>query len=310
MRFRVALVTETSKKFLNQTKLCLYSLRKNAGGLSNVPVTLITNSEPLSLAEQLFFKDHFSPIEFKVAPRLGAILHTSKLNCFYSIEPSEYDILIYMDCDTVVRKPLDNIADPIRNNRNQFLCRRGGLTDRNRFVDFDKLVSRFCGKAANNKVLYQNQSEWPMFNSGIFVASSEAVNQIRRDAVEFSYILYNQWQRIDALESLLPLKCLYKLKLIPSRQQILESWPIEQGALALSCIKAGIAVGYLEERYNSWGNLDFNILHCFKSAYKFDRETMFADNSKSWLDLYSKSELLGKVFLAETIIKFKNEISI
>ena len=40
-------------------KLCLFSLRKNGGALSDVPVTLITNSEPLPRHETDFFETHF-----------------------------------------------------------------------------------------------------------------------------------------------------------------------------------------------------------------------------------------------------------
>jgi len=200
LRLQVALVSETNRAFINQTKLCLYSLRKNGGVFSQAPITLITNSEPLPLEEELFFREKFSPIEFRIAPRLGGIVHTSKLNVFYSIDPSSYDILLYLDCDTVIRKNLDIMLDPIVKNGVQFLCRRGGTTDRNRFVDFDMFVHRYCGKVSNGKILYDQQEEWPMFNSGVFLVTSEAVMQIRRDAIEFSYLLYNQWHRIDAFE--------------------------------------------------------------------------------------------------------------
>jgi len=85
--------------------------------------------------------------------------------------------------------------------------------------------------------------------------------------------------------------------------------PIEQGAIALSCIKAGVSVGYLDEVYNSWGNLDFRILHCFKSAYKFDRAEMYSESANGWLEEYARSDLTGKVFLSEIVREFKREVS-
>ena len=303
MRIRVGIVSETNSKFLNQVKLCLYSLRKYGGPLAGTPVTLITNSDPLRPSEESYFTTHFSPIEFKTAPRLGAIPHTSKLNVFYLIDPSSYDALLYLDCDTVIRKPLDEIVEPIEKNEADFVCRRGGETDRNRFVNFDKLVSRFC-EGGGAKISFDGKPEWPMFNSGVFAASSEAVRRIRRDAIEFTYSIFNDFGRVDAVESLPIISLLIRGGLLPSRQKVRQSWPIEQGALALASIKAGLRIHYLREEYNSWGNLDFHVLHCFKSAYRFDRESMFASPGAEWIEEYSTSDLPGKVFLAATIREF------
>jgi len=63
----------------------------------------------------------------------------------------------------------------------------------------------------------------------------------------------------------------------------------------------------LDEIFNSWGNIDFSILHCFKSVYKFDRKKMFTKDIEVWLIQYSKSKLLGKIFLAEMIRGFIKE---
>ncbi|MBX9686424.1 MAG: hypothetical protein K2X27_06950 [Candidatus Obscuribacterales bacterium] len=310
MKIHLGMVSETTSSFLNQVTLCLFSLRRNGGALSDIPVTLITNNDPLSEDVASFFRKHFSPIEFRTFPRLGAIAQTSKLSVFYAIDPSEYDVLMYLDCDTVVRKSLDNILDPIRSGEAQFLCRRGGLTDRNRFVDFDSLVTRFCGTEAAGKIVYEGEKEWPMFNSGVFLASSEAVRAIRRDAIDFTYSIYDEWLRISGVEGLPVLRKLFRLNLLPSRQKVRESWTIEQGALALSCIKAAVPVQYLDEIYNSWGNLDFRILHCFKSAYKFDRAEMYSPNAETWLSDYSNSDLLGKVFLAEMVRALKVKLDL
>ena len=305
MRLRLGLVSETTDKFLNQVKLCLFSLRKNGGALKNVPVTLITNSEPLDINEKRFFKKHFSPIEFKTMPRLGAIPHTSKLNVFYAIDPSTYDVLIFMDCDTVVKESLDHMMDPIKNDGAQFVCRRGGKTDRNRFLNFNALVAKFCKQNCKNKISFNGGKEWPMFNTGVFLATSEAVRKIRRDSIQFTYNLFNRWQKVNAIESLPFIKYFYRLKLLKTRQEVWENWTIEQGAIALSCINSGINVQYLDEIFNSWGgDINFRILHCFRSLYKFDRSKMYSKNSQHWIKEYLKSEIPGKVFLAKSVSEF------
>jgi len=301
MRLHLGLVSETTDEFLNQVKLCLFSLRKNGGTLKNIPVTLITNSEPLNIKEKKFLKKHFSPIEFKTMPKLGAIPTTSKLNVFYAIDPSIYDILIFMDCDTVVRKPLDGIIDPIKNHGAEFVCRRGGKTDRNRFVNFDKLVAKFCRQDCKNKIYFEGEKEWPMFNTGVFLATSEAVRKIRKNAINFTYEIFNRSQGIRAIESLPLIKYLYRLRLLKTRNEVFADWTIEQGAIALSCINAGVKVQYLDEIFNSWGNIDFRILHCFKSLYRFRRSEMYSKDSKLWIKEYLNSEIPGKIFLAKIL---------
>ena len=311
MRLKLGIVSETTQAFLNQVKLCLFSLRKNGGALSNIPVTLITNSDPLKSEERQFFEEHFYPIDFKISPRLGAIPHTSKLNVFYSIDPSSYDVLMFMDCDTVVRKPLDQIVDSFNNEDLDFVCRRGGESDRNSFVNFDELVSRYCGENRLRKIYFEGEEEWPMFNSGVFLGTSRAIRKIRRKSIEFTYLLFNEWQRTDAL-CRLPQSIKRIIEELDSsdyqvRPTILADWPIEQGALALSCIKARIKINYLDEVFNSWGGDEaFHVLHCFKSLYQFDRRLMFSEESEGWIKEYLESDVPGKVFLANTVRDYKN----
>jgi hypothetical protein len=308
MRVRLGLVSETTDAFLNQVKLCLYSLRKNAGALRDVPVTLITNNEPIPEKEKNFLEMHFSPIEFKTFPRLGATPHTSKLNVFYGIDPSTYDVLIYMDCDTVVSKSLDCIIDPINNEAAQFVCRRGGETDRNQFLDFDALVTTLCGEKIENKIMFEGSEEWPMFNTGVFLATSEAVRKIRGNSIQFTYWLFTKWQRYDAIEKLPLINSLYRLKVFKTRKKTSDTWSMEQGAIALACIKSGVKVRYLDDIFNTWGPTEnFRILHCFKSAYKFDRGSMYSEKSRDWLKEYMNSDLPGKVFLAKIVLEYTHK---
>ena len=119
-------------------------------------------------------------------------------------------------------------------------------------------------------------------------------------------------KRTNTLRSLPPsvtraLKLIYRPG-YPIRQNILESWPIEQGALALASIKSGIKVRYLDESYNNWGGDEgFHILHCFKSVYKFNRRAMFTEDSEKWIEKYLESEIPGKKFLATIVREYKHK---
>ena len=306
MRVRLGIVSETSDWFLNELKLCLYSLRKNGGLLKEVPVTLITNSEPLPKDERELFEKHFSPIEFITGPRLGGTIHTPKMNIFYLIDPESYDVLMHMDCDTVVRKPLDHLLDPIIKGGAQFVCRRACVADRKQFPDFDNLVSNLCGDSPKKKIIFEEKDEWPMFNSGVFLATPEAVRSIRKDSIEFTYRLFNEWQRVDAIESLPLVNLFYKWKILKTRKKAVGYWLLEQGAIALACIKAGLRVHYLDEIYNSIGlDKNFGILHCFKLLYRFDRSRMFLNESEKWINEYLDSEVPGKIFLAKIVREYR-----
>jgi len=60
---------------------------------------------------------------------------------------------------------------------------------------------------------------------------------------------------------------------------------------------------------SKWGNLeDLKILHCFKSAYKFDRRNMF-NNDNDWRKDYDCSELWGKRVLIREIEKLERKLS-
>ena len=249
--------------FLQQVRLLLYSLRRNGGDLCNVPVTMITVGEGLEADERRDFEERFGPIDFVVAPRLGGTPHTNKINAFFSVEPSLYDVLVYLDCDTVIRGPLDGILEPLEQGV-EFLCRRGGELDRDRFVDFGRLVSRYAA-GSGVRVCHDGVEEPPIFNTGVFVATAEAVRRIRARVLDIAYDLSGRWQRVDQVERvLLPMKLstvflyrhewlrpLFRARLL-SRQDVIEPWAIEQGAVALACMATGTRVGYLDERFNSW----------------------------------------------------------
>ena len=117
--------------------------------------------------------------------------------------------------------------------------------------------------------------------------------------------IFNKWKRDCCIEKLPIIKQLCRLKIIKTKKEVLTPWVIEQGGIALSCIKAGVKVHYLDAMFNSWGgDKNFRILHCFKSLYKFNRLKMYSKDSQEWIKEYSKSEIPGKIFLAKIVKEF------
>ena len=304
-------------EFLLQVRLLLFSLRKNGGRLASSPVTLITVGEGLPKEQRRDFEERYAPIEFEVAPRLGGTPHTNKMNAFFAIELADNDVLLYFDCDTVVRGPLDGLLGQFGDGA-EFVCRRGGDLDRNRFVDFGRLVRRYAPRSSV-RVRHEGISEFPMFNSGVFLATGAAVRRIRGTALEFCYELYERWRRLDQIERiLLPFKLstvfLYRFRFLRglfrarllTRQDVIEPWTIEQGALALACMATETPVAYLDERDNSWGgDDDFRVLHCFKSTYQFERGSLLDPKTPAWIEEYREDEIPGRRFLAQIVTEFR-----
>lgn len=280
------LISENNTKFINQSKLCLFSFRQNAGKLKDTPILFVTNKHPLSEKDKDFFEVNFKPIKFVVAENvIRTPLPAAKLNVFDILPEDECDIIIFMDCDTVVLKPLDDMLNPILYDDYDFICRRGGKTDRGNITDIENTMTFLGIEDSTCFVEYEGMRERPKFNSGVFCFKTKIGKQIG------SY-------------------CKEILPSIMNKNYLLAPWMGEQFSIALSCIKNNLKVYYLDEIYNSWGNLqDIKILHCFKSRYKFNRERMFSDFDK-WKHNYQTIDVPGEKMLVETVESFINHFKI
>jgi hypothetical protein len=265
----LGLVSEITESFINQAKLCISSFRRNAGKMKNIPIIFVTNNKPLTDDDRDFFIKHFSPIEFIVKKRIDIIPPASKFNILDAVDSGSYDVMIYMDCDTVVLRELDDMLTPLLTGDCDFLCRRGGDTDRSCFLDIKNTL--------NCLGFVDHPEELPKFNTGVFAFRSNISEIVGKTAKDI-------------------------LPKILNKNHLQSMWMGEQCAFALAVIMENIKWAYLDEIYNSWGNLDnIRILHCFKSRYKFNRTDMFRDFN-NWRNNYG--EIIGERLLIEEIEKF------
>jgi hypothetical protein len=277
-KITLVLISENNTEFINQSKLCLFSFRQNAGKIKDIPIIFITNENPLSDENKIFFETNFNPIKFVVGKNvIKRPLHAAKWQVFDAVLENESDITIFMDCDTVVLKSLDDMLNPILNDGYDFICRRGGETDRSNIKNIENTMN-FLGIGDSSCFAEHNgELERPKFNSGVFVFKTNLGKKIGED-------------------------CKKILPIVMNKDHILAHWVCEQFVVALSCIKNNLKVYYMDEVYNSWGNLpDIKILHCFKSRYKFNRKNMFRDFN-NWRNNYG--EIIGERLLIEEIEKF------
>lgn len=287
---RVALVTENNREFLNQVRLCLFSLRKNGGLLADAPVHLISIGKPLSKDIQADLQMRFGFIEFSVAPKIHGCPPANKLNIFSHVPIPKYENLLYLDCDTVVLGPLDELLYPMADGTINFMARRGGESDRACFKDYEGILHHLQWIPGTcHKVGVQEErtlKEPPMFNTGVMMFTnliSQTMGYGSRD------ILHRLCHKHELMK------------------RIGNSWMREQCAVSLAATQEDVRPCYLPERFNTWGNAeDARILHCFKSRYKFRRPTMF-DRFDRWRGDHENSEYPAERQLVEIVESYIKE---
>ena len=275
MKFSICLVAEPNVVFLNETRLALYTLRKNGGLLSDAPVTLIVNGTELKKKDEAFLLANFGPLDIKVFPRQTPVW-ASKFNAFYANDPDDYDVFLFLDCDLLFLGPLDDIVEPLQQRGKQFLGLRIGPAGFNGMLQGpDGLVNEFC-QANRRGVQFEGKTEWPFYNSGVLVATSDAIRLIRSKSVSIAHQLAREFHEVSGYESRVPLEG------AKTERRISEEWQIEQIALALAVIDSGVEVEYLDGTYNAHtrqpdGELP-QVFHCFKQRFFFDRARLFDDD--------------------------------
>lgn len=276
MTIRIAYVGEATPRFVNELKLALYSLRKNGGSFAQLPVTVVINQTELPAEDHSFLLQHFQPLEIKVFPKLAAPPQACKFNAFYAADPNEYETLLFLDCDTVILGALDDLDRPIREDGKDFLAARMGHIGRTSMGGADKmdaLVARFGGDNPQ-RMEHQGKAEWTFFNSGVFLATSDAVRSIRSRAVACNNELAEHAHEMKGFEA---------ARGYGSEEQLTRRiWCNEQIALSLAVIESGLRTAYLPLRFNS-GLVGKDrrlptIFHCFRGLWHFDRSRMFEDD--------------------------------
>jgi hypothetical protein len=301
----------------------LYSFRKNAGIYKDSPFTVITNGNPIPEPELSSIKNQFLPVDLRVMPRLGGAPHTNKFNAFYAIDESTYDVLVLMDCDTVVLEPLDEIVKGIDIEKPSFKAIGIGKAGASTVIGYHHLVKHYANLSDNELKLLKSEefrTEYPCFNSGVIVISRKAVLSIRNDAIQIAYELYDrQYPKSLKDEILFP----YYALLTRGRFQTLPDWmkrairsllprgaifcrtisQSEQYGLGLSLIKNKVEWKLLHYKYNLGrlmqdGSLP-NILHYIHQKKEIQWDNLCKGN---WIQKFTNSNCPLKRSLAEILI--------
>ena len=324
MKICFAAVGETSAKYLNMIKLLLYSFRKNAGIYKDALFTVVTNGTSMPEKDISIMRSRFSPIHIVTMPPLGGTPHNNKFNAFYAVDESTYDILVLLDCDTVVLGDLDEITRSVPSDQPYFKAIATGSKTTNRLIGYDSLIKHYANLTDKELQMYKTNKfvgeGYPLFNSGVLVLTKESILTIRNDIIRISYDLYNRAipipfspkKYISNRYSQLISKIFQNHRSIKNYlgSTYYPLWFTEQIALAIALIKHRIPFEILDTKFNCWGQMPDNslprIFHYLKGAYKLDRDNLFKGN---WIEEYLNSNLVKKS-LANLVKSYNLEIGI
>ena len=294
MQVHFVLVGETTIAYLNMIKLLLFSFRENAGIYRDAPITVVTNGNPIPEPDKTEIEERFG-VQLRVMPRISTThVNVNSLNGLYAIE-SNYDILVYLDCDTAILRPLDDIAAGLDAERLGFAAIPTGPM---RIDRHDELLRAYCGfteeEIQSYKCIKGFNTAYPVFNGGVLVLTHPTVLAIRNDALEFNHLLHSYRMLKRPLTE--PLRFLYNnviaeffrvSRLIAGTHY---STTTNEIGLALAVLKHRVPFHFLHWKYNWNGNVgnpgEACIVHYMKGMYKLPRDHMFDGN---WIEEFAKS---------------------
>jgi hypothetical protein len=307
MDVHVSIVGEPSRAYADMIKLLLYSLRAHGGALRNAPVTVAMNAEALPAADRSEIAA-FDPVTFRVMPRQHGGAFTDKFNALYA-PLADYDVLVYLDCDTVVFDALDEMVAGMNPDEPQFRGRKIGYPGAQSAGAVEPLL---CEYALPEGVTLDNVADdrfplgYPLFNGGVMVVTRPAVRLIRRDASKIAYELFARraaTAKSTLFEMMKEAARRVRHRIAPDADQsTYDYWVTEQLGVAFSILKNEIEYDLLDPRFN-WvqphalndGELPA-LFHYMSGRHEaVDREQLFAGD---WIDQYRSGDAAARRTLA------------
>ncbi|MFB6230723.1 MAG: hypothetical protein ABEL04_06150 [Salinibacter sp.] len=295
MDVHISIVGESDRAFAGMMKLLLYSLRANGGALSDTSVTVATNAEALPADDREEIAQ-FGPVTFRVMPRQHGGAFTNKFNALYAPQES-YEVLVYLDCDTVVFDALDEMVAGMDPDEAQFRGRKIGYPGAQSAGTVEPLIREFAlpdGQTLDDVADERFPLGYPLFNGGVMVMTRPAVLQVRRDASRIAHELFAR--RAATAKSTLVEMLKEAARRVRNRyfsdasQSTYDYWVTEQLGVAFSILKNQIEYGLLDSRFN-WvkpqtpddGDLPA-LFHYMSGRHEaVDREHLFTGD---WIEQY------------------------
>lgn len=305
-------------------KLLVASLRQNGGSLKDAPFTVVVNGQDMPEHVKTEF-EAFGNVRVRTMPRIAGTPHTNKFNAFYAVE-EPYDILVYLDCDTVVMRALDWLETEVDASDSLFMAKPVDDGGADSVEQYDALVRRYSLEDGGTLADMRDdryRTAYPLFNSGVLVATHPAVQAIREGALLITYDLFRRWQQEYRCGNGLQTegaawvrwawnavweRLIRRFRNGPEYR----AWMTEQLGLALSVIKSGVRIEPLVSTMN-WmddGSPDDAplpyVYHYFAIAHDIDRGALF---DGEWIGEYENSDSLPRRKLAELARNYESPVA-
>lgn len=256
MRVHVAVTGEPNQEYANMIALLLYSLRQNGGMLSDAPVTVAINAAEMPVARRREI-ERLGDVTCRIMPRQhGGADMTNKFNALYA-PLDEYDVLLFLDADTVVFKPLDDLVSGMNPEKAQFRARAIGALGAQSAGAVEPLLRKYVlsdGQSLKDITDARFHPGYPLFNSGVMVMTQPAVRHVRQEGAKLAYALYSRRARTSqasAIEMLREAGRRVRSRLFENASQsTYDFWMTEQLGIAFSVIAGGIDYDVLSPYFN------------------------------------------------------------
>lgn len=255
MDVHISIAGEPNRAYANMITLLVYSLRVNGGSLSDAPVTVSTHESAMPPDRRRDLEQ--LGVTYRVMPRqYGGAGFVNKFNALYP-PVDDYDILLFLDCDTVILGPLQDLVSGMDPSQAQFRARPIGKPGAQKAGDFGALIREHA--LAEERSLRDVADDrfpggYPLFNAGVMAMTRPAVRRFRSDALRFACELYAQRARTtkaSVWEMLKEAGRRTKKRLLPNASQSTYAfWITDQLGIALSLVKNSVDYEVLSPRFN------------------------------------------------------------
>ncbi len=189
---RIVLVAESTPPFVDQLRLCLWSIRRSAGRFAEAPVHVVFNERAdarVTEEIQRRFQVHTT-----IGPRLSRSLRfTNRWNMFGAPGLHEADWVLQLDCDTVVTAALDPLADLLKHTKTDFIA---APEVKRQAWGCARLFAWASGRSRREIDDYRDASfpsdGYPVFNNGVFLIRGSRFKEFGRAVLPMTRHLYRK----------------------------------------------------------------------------------------------------------------------
>ncbi len=319
MKLSIVLVAEATEDFAAMLRLNLWSIRTNAGALSDAPITVVFNErEDGAFSAEL--RERFEA-RTVVAPRISTSLRfTNKWNCFRAPEIEHADWMVFLDCDTVVTAPLDPLREWLASTTAEF----ASAPEQSRQAwRLDRTLRQVTGRTPEEIEAFRHpdfvSDGYPVFNIGVFAVRGAAVPALAHETVRMSKRLHAK-MRATTLNPIQWMKVQWNRRFWKRRRHhhlVIGSYfpriHTNQVAIGATLLHLGMKYALLPPEFN-WRNVEappdsrrVRILHYLGARFPIGEKGAVLRGD--WLDRFSRSEHPGWRLLAEQVRAYKSEVA-